>query len=44
MADGELVELEHVHDAHLGHSAAKQLGPLVDTGGWESDATQAASK
>lgn len=34
MADGELVELQHVHDAHLGHRAAKQLGPLVHTRRW----------
>lgn len=37
VADGELVELQHVHDAHLGHSAAEQLGPLVHAGRWERD-------
>lgn len=33
VTDGELVEFEHVHDAHLSHSAAEQLGPLVHAGG-----------
>lgn len=32
MADGELVELQHVHDADLSHGTAEQLGSLVHTG------------
>lgn len=32
MADGELVELQHVHDSDLSHSAAKQLRALVHAG------------
>lgn len=32
MADCELVEFEHVHDADLSYGAAKQLRPLVHTG------------
>lgn len=34
VADGKLVELQHVHDSNLSHSAAEQLGPLVHTGRW----------
>lgn len=43
VADGKLVELQHVHDAHLGHSAAEQLGPLVHTGRWGRERTQPGS-
>lgn len=32
VADGELVELQHVHDSHLSHSAAKELRTLVHAG------------
>lgn len=39
VADGELVELQHVHDAHLSHSAAEQLGPLIHTCRWGSKRT-----
>lgn len=34
VADGELVELQHVHDSNLSHSAAKQLRTLVHAGRW----------
>lgn len=34
MADGKLVELQHVHDADLSHRTAEQLGPLVHAGRW----------
>lgn len=32
VADGELMELQHVHDSHLSHGAAKQLRTLVHAG------------
>lgn len=32
VADGELVELQHVHDPDLSHGAAEQLGTLVHAG------------
>lgn len=32
VADGELMELQHVHDSDLSHCAAKQLRTLVDAG------------
>lgn len=32
VADGELVELQHVHDADLSDSTAEQLRPLVHAG------------
>lgn len=35
MADCELVELQHVHDADLSYSAAEQLRPLVHTRRWK---------
>lgn len=34
VADGELVKLEHVHDADLGHGAAEQVRALVHTHSW----------
>lgn len=39
VADGELVELQHVHDADLSDGAAEQLWPLVDAGRWEREHT-----
>jgi len=35
VTNGELVELQHVHDAHLSDGTAEQLGPLVHAGRWE---------
>lgn len=29
VADGEFVELQHIHHPHLCHSTAKQVWPLV---------------
>lgn len=43
VADGKLVELQHVHDSYLSHSAAEQLGPLVHTGRWGMERTQTDS-
>lgn len=34
VADGEFVELEHVHDTDLGHGTAEQFGTLVHTRSW----------
>lgn len=42
VADGELVELQHVHDAYLSHSAAKQFWTLVHTGRWGRGQTLSA--
>ena len=40
VSNGELVELEHVHDSHLGHGTAKQLWPLVHTGRYAGTQTR----
>lgn len=32
VADGELVELQHVHDADLSYGTTKQFRSLIDTG------------
>lgn len=34
VADGELVKLEHVHNADLGHGTAEQIRTLVHTRSW----------
>lgn len=39
VANGKLVELQHVHDADLSHRTAKQLRPLVHTGRWGREHT-----
>lgn len=42
MADGELVETQHIHNAHLSDGRAIQLGSLVDAGTDQQTAVRAA--
>jgi hypothetical protein len=35
LTNGELVEAQHVHDAHLSNDGPKQVGPLVAAGRYQ---------